>query len=196
LPIFVDSPLAVNVTEIFSNHPECYDEETREFMRGERGDRDPFGFRGLTYTRSVEESKELNFLREPAIIISASGMAESGRIQHHLKNNIEDPRNTILLPGFQAEHTLGRRIEEKNETVKIFGEVYHLRAQVEKITGFSAHADRADLLEWAGSFKKKPVRTFLVHGEDAPMNALADGLRKETGLERVEIPDLHQSFTV
>ncbi|MBX3063841.1 MAG: MBL fold metallo-hydrolase [Anaerolineae bacterium] len=197
LPIFVDSPLAVNVTEIFANHPECYDEETREFMRGERGvDRDPFGFQGLTYTRSVEDSKELNFLREPAVIISASGMAESGRIQHHLINNIEDPRNTILIAGFQAEHTLGRRIEEKQDTVNIFGESYRLRAQVEKISGFSAHADRKALLDWAGSYKKKPVRTFLVHGEDAPLNALAEGLKKETGFERVEIPDLHQSFVV
>lgn len=197
LKIFVDSPLAVNVTEVFSAHPECYDAETRTFIRdGAGADRDPFGFRGLNYTRSVEESKELNFLREPAIIISASGMAETGRVLHHLKNNIEDERNTVLLPGFQAEHTLGRRIEEKQETVKIFGEVYNLRARVERITGFSAHADRDHLLGWAAAFKKKPVRTFLVHGEEKPLNALAEGLKKEAGLERVDIPDLHQSFGV
>jgi metallo-beta-lactamase family protein len=196
LKIFVDSPLAVNVTEVFSAHPECYDAETRDFISGQAATRDPFGFRGLHYTRSVEESKELNFLREPAVIISASGMAETGRILHHLKNNIEDERNTVLIAGFQAEHTLGRRIEEKEESIKIFGEPYRLRAQVERITGFSAHADRDHLLGWAGAFKKKPVRTFLVHGEDKPLNALAEGLRKEVGLERVDVPDLGQSFGV
>jgi metallo-beta-lactamase family protein len=196
LPIFVDSPLAVNVTAIFSNHPEAYDEETRAFISGNKASHDPFGFEGLKYTRSVDESKELNFLREPAIVISASGMCESGRIQHHLVNNIEDPRNTVLIAGFQAENTLGRKIEEKQETVRIFGETYHLRAQVEKITGFSAHADRNALLKWAGSIKKKPLRAFLVHGEDGPLNALADGLTKEVAFERVDIPDMQQSFSV
>ncbi|MBX3081537.1 MAG: MBL fold metallo-hydrolase [Anaerolineae bacterium] len=196
LPIYVDSPLAVNVTDVFSNHPECYDQETRDFISGAGADRDPFGFKGLQYTRSVEESKELNFLREPAVIISASGMAEAGRIQHHLVNNIEDPKNTILIAGYQAENTLGRKIEEKEPSVRIFGEMFQLRAHVEKITGFSAHADRKALLDWAAAFKKKPVRTFLVHGEEKPLNALADGLRKETGFDRVDIPDLHQTFNV
>lgn len=196
LPIFVDSPLAVNITAIFSNHPEAYDEETRAFISGEKSTLDPFGFAGLSYVRSVDESKSLNFLKEPAVIISASGMCESGRVLHHLKNNVEDPRNTVLIVGFQAEHTLGRRIEEKQPRVKIFGEEYDLNAQVERITGFSAHADRAALLNWAGNFKKKPVRTFLVHGEDGPLQALAEGLRTEVGFEKVDIPDLHQNFGV
>ena len=123
-------------------------------------------------------------------------MAESGRIQHHLAHNIEDARSTILLAGYQAENTLGRYIQEKHAIVKIFGRPYHLNAQVETISGFSGHADRNGLLGWAGAIKKKPVRTFLVHGEDLALNALADGLRKETGFERVDIPDLHQSFTL
>jgi metallo-beta-lactamase family protein len=194
LPIYVDSPLAVNVTAVFSNHPEAYDDETREFISGNRSSNDPFGFAGLRYARSVEESKELNFLKEPAVIISASGMCETGRILHHLKNNIEDPRNTILIPGFQAEHTLGRQIEEGRSPVRIFGEPYEVRARVERITGFSAHADRTHLLEWAGAIKKKPVRTFLVHGEPEPLAALAAGLKDEIGFERVDIPEQHQSY--
>src|SRR5690606_6030239 len=110
MPVFVDSPLATDVTAVYRLHPECYDAETRQFiLDGDDGRRDPFGFDDLTYTRSVEDSKRLNFLREPAIIISASGMAETGRILHHLKNRIEDPRTTVLIVGWQAEHTLGRR---------------------------------------------------------------------------------------
>jgi metallo-beta-lactamase family protein len=194
MPIYVDSPLAVNVTSVFAMHPEAYDEETREFLLGHKGITNPFGFQDLHYTRSVDESKELNFLREPAVIISASGMAESGRIQHHLVNNIEDPKNTVLIAGYQAENTLGRRIQEKEPKVKIFGEMHNLRARVETITGFSGHADRKGLLTWAEAIKKKPVRTFLVHGEDSGLNGLAQGLKDEVGFERVEIPDLHQSF--
>ncbi len=193
LPIYVDSPLAVNVTAIFSMHPEAYDAETRAFLQSKG---DPFGFDGLHYTHSVEESKQLNFLRDPAIIISASGMAESGRIQHHLKNHIEDPRNTILIAGYQAENTLGRKIQDKQPRVNIFGEMYDLRAQVETITGFSGHADRNGLLDWAGALSKKPLRTFLVHGEDGPLKALSEGLRTQDGYERVDIPDLHQSFAL
>jgi len=196
LKIFVDSPLAVNVTAIFANHPEAYDEETRAFISGDKAHLDPFGFQGLIYVRSVEESKALNFLNQPAIIISASGMAESGRILHHLANNVEDPRNTILIVGFQAEHTLGRRIEERQPKIRIFGEEYHLRAQVERLTGFSAHADRNALLAWAAAFKKKPLRTFLVHGEEPALSSLAEALRTEVGFERVDIPDLHQTFSV
>jgi metallo-beta-lactamase family protein len=193
LPIYVDSPLAVNVTEVFTAHPEAYDDETREFLRGIKGT-DPFGFQGLTYIRAVEDSKRLNFLNTPAVIISASGMAEAGRIQHHLKNHIEDPKNTILIAGYQAENTLGRRIQEKQPIVNIFGEPYHLRAQVETITGFSGHADRNALLNWAGGFDKRPRKTFLVDGEDHPLEALAQGLRDQIGYEGVAIPNLHESF--
>jgi metallo-beta-lactamase family protein len=196
MPIYVDSPLAVNVTTVFTAHPEAYDEETRQFISGNKAITNVFGFEDLHYTRSVQESKELNFLREPTIIISASGMAEAGRIQHHLMHNIEEERNTILIAGYQAENTLGRRILEKQETVKIFGDTYRLRARVEQITGFSAHADRNGLLDWAGAIKKKPVRTFLVHGEEKPMNALAQAMKEQLGFERVEVPALHQTFNV
>lgn len=196
LKIYVDSPLAVNVTAVFANHPECYDDEIREFISGAESSRDPFGFNGLTYTRSVEDSKRLNSLEESAVIISASGMAESGRILHHLRNNIENPRNTVLIVGFQAEHTLGRKIEEKQSPVRIFGEAFDVRAEVVRITGFSAHAGRSDLLKWAGAIKKKPRRTFLVHGETKPLTALAQGLRDEIGFEQVDIPNLNQSFMV
>jgi metallo-beta-lactamase family protein len=195
VPIYVDSPLATNVTEVFRLHPETYDAEIRDFLLKD-DDRNPFGFQTLHYTRSVEESKELNFLRDPAVIISASGMMEAGRVLHHLRNRIEDPRTTILVVGWQAPNTLGRRIVEKQDTVKIFGEEHHLRAQVVTLDGFSGHADRNELLAWAGAMQKKPARTFLVHGELESANALASGLMQEVGLPQVNVPALHDSVEV
>jgi metallo-beta-lactamase family protein len=193
VPIFVDSPLSVNVTEIFRLHPECYDEEVNEFLT-ETEQRDPFGFHRLTYVRSVERSKELNFLREPAVIISASGMCEAGRILHHLKNNIEDSRNTILIVGWQAPHTLGRRLVEKQPVVKIFGEEYKLKATVKSISGFSAHADRNELLSYAQTLDPSRLRAaFVVHGEEAASEALAEGLRN-LGIGRVVVPHLGDEF--
>jgi metallo-beta-lactamase family protein len=193
LPIYVDSPLAVNVTEIFRLHPECYDSEVRKFV--EAGNhRDPFGFHRLTYIRSVEGSKELNFLRESAIIISASGMAEAGRILHHLKNNLEDARNTVLIVGWQAPDTLGRRLVERQSVVKIFGEEYRLRAQVRTINAFSAHADREELLAYVRQLKPKQVETaFVVHGEEAASLALADGL-VGLGMGQVVVPRIGEEF--
>ncbi len=195
MKIFVDSPLATNVTDIFRLHPEAYDAEIREFMLND-SHRNPFGFETLRYTRSVEESKELNFLREPAVIISASGMMEAGRVLHHLRNRIEDPRTTILVVGWCAPDTLGRRIMDRDKTVRIFGEEHQLKANVEVLSGFSGHADRNGLLAWAGAMKKKPSRTFLVHGEPDAQAALADGLKADVGLERVDIPSMHQAFNV
>jgi metallo-beta-lactamase family protein len=193
LPIFVDSPLSVNVTEIFRLHPECYDEEVNKFL-AEAERHDPFGFHRLTYVRSVERSKELNFLREPAVIISASGMCEAGRILHHLKNNIEDPRNTVLIVGWQAPHTLGRRLVERQPVVKIFGEEYKRKAAVETITGFSAHADRNELLSYAQQLDPSRLEAaFVVHGEDTASEALADGLRS-LGMRRVMVPHLGDEF--
>ena len=186
LRIFVDSPLAVNVTEIFRLHPECYDQETLEFMTKAR---DPFGFERLRYIRYVEDSKALNNMHEPMVIISASGMCEAGRILHHLKNNVENPNNTVLIVGFQAVHTLGRRIVERRETIPIFGDKYRLRAEVEVINGYSAHADRSELLRWIGhaheSGKLKGV--FLVHGDPEQSDELASGL-DEIGVQGVIIP--------
>lgn len=193
LPVFVDSPLAINATAVFRLHPEAYDAEIRQFMLQEG---DPFGFDSLRYTRSVEQSKELNFMRESFIVISASGMAETGRILHHLRNRIEDPANTVLIVGWQAPDTLGRRIVEREPIVRIFGEEHHLRAQVEVLNGFSGHADRNELLEWVGHIEKRPRRTFLVHGEEESALALAGSLRTEAGFEHVDVPELHQSFAL
>ena len=188
--IFVDSPLAVNVTEIFRLHPESYDEETLQFMLDHP---DPFGFTRLRYVRQVEESKKLNFLKEPAVIISASGMCEAGRILHHLKNNIEDARNTVLIVGFQAEHTLGRRIVERNPEVRIFGDEYKLRAKVEIINGYSAHADRSELLSWIKSACEggRLQKVFVVHGDPPKSRALAEGIR-ELGVPDVLVPARQQ----
>jgi metallo-beta-lactamase family protein len=194
LPVYVDSPLAIDATSIYRLHPEAYDEEVFAFLAEDKQG-DPFGFDMMTYTRSVHQSKELNFLREPAVIISASGMAEAGRILHHLKNNVEDPRSTILIVGWQAPNTLGRRLVEEQPKVRIFGDEYSLKAQVVTINGFSAHADRNELLDWTGHFRVRAEHTYIVHGEEEPSFALAEGLR-EQGYEDVVVPELGQSFTI
>jgi metallo-beta-lactamase family protein len=196
IKIFVDSPLAVDVTQTFRLHPECYDEETHEFMLSDHHHRDVFGFHMLTYVRDVEASKALNYLQEPAVIISASGMCEAGRILHHLKHNIEDRDNTILFVGFQAEHTLGRRILNGEPRVRIFGEEYDVRARVESIDGYSAHADSAELRAWASHFDRQQLqRIFLVHSEAEAAFTLADLLHQD-GFPKVEVPERGQVFTL
>jgi len=178
-PVFVDSPLALDATEVFRLHPECFDEETDAYiLRNE----DPFGFRRLHYVRNVAESKALNDLREPCIIIAASGMCEAGRILHHLKNNVGDERNTILIVSWQAPDTLGRRLADKEARVRIFGEEYVRRAQVRIINGFSAHADRNELLWWISQVDSggRLRGIFIVHGDPPASLALADGLRPLT----------------
>jgi metallo-beta-lactamase family protein len=194
LPVYVDSPLAIDATNIYRLHPEAYDERLSEFLNGDKH-RDPFGFDMMRYTRSAAESKELNHLREPAIIISASGMAEAGRILHHLKNNIEDARNTVLIVGWQAPNTLGRRLLEELPQVRIFGEEYDLRAEVVSIDGLSAHADRSELLAWTGHFGRKASRAFIVHGEPGPALAIAEGMRHQ-GYLQVDVPELGQGFSI
>jgi metallo-beta-lactamase family protein len=191
MPVFVDSPLAVNVTDVFRRFPECFDQETRDFIRADRH-QSALGFDLLTYTRSVEESKALNDRHDPMIIISASGMAETGRILHHLRNNIENPRNTILIVSWQAPNTLGRRLAERQEKVKIFGEYYRVRADVATIGGFSAHAGQHMLLEYAQAVKDTVRRIYLVHGEDKPARILQEKLH-DSGLYRVYYPELHAS---
>jgi len=172
LPIYVDSPMATNATSIFRVHQECYDEETRRAFLDNH--KNPFGFEELNYVTSVEESKSLNFLKKPAIIISASGMCESGRILHHLANNIENPKNTILIVGFMAKNTLGRKILEHEKEVKIFGDPYRIRAEVRHINAFSAHADYKDIISYIGKLDKKMLkRIYLVHGEEEAQKNLS-----------------------
>ncbi|HEY3442096.1 MAG TPA: MBL fold metallo-hydrolase [Paludibaculum sp.] len=184
IPIFVDSPLAVNVTEAFRQHTELFDAETSEFL--ENG-QDPFGFKLLHYVREVSESKALNDLRGPAFILSASGMCEAGRILHHLRNTIENPRNTVLITGFQAEHTLGRKIVDKLPEVPIFGEPMRLRAEVVKLNELSGHADQGELLAWLRPMATTLKRVFLVHGEPAQSAALGKAIESIYGLP-VTIP--------
>lgn len=195
LPIYVDSPLATKSTEVFLAHPETYDDEIQAFLR-EDSHKNPFSFKELRYTHSVSESKALNTLRTPAIIISASGMMESGRILHHLRYRIEDSRNTILITGHQAPHTLGRRLVEHHEYVNILGEEHRVRARIEVLTALSGHADRQGLLGWACAMSKKPARTFVVHGEGEAALSLAEGLVSECGFPSPEIPRMGDSFTM
>jgi metallo-beta-lactamase family protein len=189
-PIFVDSPLAVNVTDVFRKHPELYDEETNKFLANHG---DPFGFQLLTYVRDVNQSKALNDLHGPFMIISASGMCEGGRVLHHLRNNIGNQRNTVLLTGYQAEHTLGRKIQERREEVPVFGELMPLRAEVEMLDALSGHADLEELLAWMKPLAAGLKKVFLVHGEPEQQAALITAIRGRYGLEAVA-PKRGESF--
>lgn len=190
IPIFADSPLAIATTEVFRKHAELFDEEARAFIQNGE---DPFGFKRLRYIRDVAESKALNDLRGPCVIISASGMCEAGRILHHLRNNIADPRNTVLITGFQAENTLGRKLVDKLPEVPIFGEPMPLRAEVVTINELSGHADQRELLAWMKPMAPSLKRVFLVHGELEQANALAQAIRERYALD-VVIPERGQSF--
>jgi len=183
LPVFVDSPLTVNVTEIFRLHPECFDPEIQALMQRAG---DPFLLGNIKYIRKVEQSIALNTLDEPVIIISAAGMCEHGRILHHLKNNCEDPRCTILIVGFQAKHTLGRRIVERRHKLKILGREYTLNAKVRVMNAFSAHAGRTELLSFAAGLKDHARRVLLVHGEENSLEALQQGLEAQ-GMQGVNV---------
>jgi metallo-beta-lactamase family protein len=185
IPIYVDSPLAIDVTEVYRRHPECYDDTLREYMKS---DPNPFGFARLTYVRAVEDSKRLNESRLPMVVIAASGMAEAGRILHHLRNNVADPRNTVLIVGYCAPNTLGRRIVERQREVRIFGELYPLRAHVEVMNALSAHADEPELVRFVGHLDAERLeRIFLVHGDPKGQLPLADAL-VAAGYTRAEAP--------
>lgn len=193
IPVFVDSPLSVNATEVFRIHPECFDTETEEFLIR---DKDPFGFNQLNYISEVSESKEINNIDGPMIIISSSGMCEAGRIQHHLKNNIENPNSIILMVGYSAQHTLGRRIIDKSEFVKIFGEEYSLNAEVIVLNSFSAHADADELIEYVNQFDKKMLKhIFLVHGELDQQEIFKKRIH-ENGFKKVSIPGKGDVFVL
>jgi metallo-beta-lactamase family protein len=193
IKVYVDSPLAVNATDVFRMHPEAWNEAVQQFLAGENV-RSPFDYSEVEYIRDVRRSKQLNNRTEPGIIISASGMAESGRILHHLKNNIEDGRNTVLLVSFMAENTLGRKLADGEPRVRIFGESYDVHAKVEKIGGYSAHADQKELLAWAAPLDRRRLQqVFLVHGEPTACDTFLRLLR-EQDVARITAPERGQAF--
>lgn len=192
LPIFVDSPLSTNATAVFKNHPECFDEAAKDFWL-EQGDL--FGGKRVQYITDVVHSKKLNSMEEPHVIIAAAGMCESGRILHHLKNNVEDEKNSICIVGFMAQHTLGRRIVERRKEIKIFGKMYSLLARVEILNGFSSHADMNDFKQLLGPMAKDLKGAFVVHGEDSQLIAMKD-LLESYGCRNVNIPNPGDIFTL
>ncbi len=191
IPIYIDSPLAVDATAVFRMHPEVFDR--REHLLEETTA--IFDFPLVKYVRDVQESKALNVLQGPAIIIAASGMMEAGRILHHARNHGPDHRNLILFVGFQAEHTLGRRIQERRSPVRIYGEEVEIRAEIETIGGYSAHADRHELRDWVRGLGGPVTRAFCVHGEPEQLEAMAELLREE-GVGKVIVPAHGESFTL
>jgi metallo-beta-lactamase family protein len=194
IPVYVDSPLADKASTVFWAHVGHFDSEAQAFVREDETD-DVFGFRSLKYVKSAEESKALNALDGPLVIISASGMCESGRIRHHLANNISNPKNTILIVSWQAPDTLGRQIADRLPEVRIFGEPYELRAQVATINGYSGHAGRDLLIDWAEALGPRLKQLFLVHGEPESSTALAQALQ-ERGLENVRAPKMYERVPV
>lgn len=193
VPVYVDSPLAVKASDIFKNHLECFDDETRKFVAESR--HPALDFEMLSYIRSVEESKALNERKDPMVIISASGMAETGRIVHHIRNNIENPRNTICIVSWQAPNTMGRRLADREPEIRIFGEAYKLKCEVATIGGLSGHAGQDLLLDYATAVKQSVKEVFLVHGEEKQATTLKS-LLKDRGMDRVHYPELHDSFDV
>lgn len=195
LPVFVDSPLSVNVTEVFRNHPECFDKETWEILQSPVNN-DPFGFNRLTYIRDVRESMELNERKGPFIVIAASGMCEAGRVTHHLANSVSDPKNMVIIVGYQADQTLGKKLVLKQPVVNIFGEPHELKAEVVVLNSFSGHADKNELLTYIGKFDRRRLQgTFLVHGDLDQAEKLAHAL-SESGIARVDIPARADSFHI
>jgi metallo-beta-lactamase family protein len=194
VPVFVDSPLAVNASDIFKMHPECFDEQTKAFIQADKHHA-ALGFDRLIYTRSVEESKALNYRKDPMIIISASGMAESGRILHHLRNNIGNRKNTILIVSWQAPYTLGRRLADREKKVRIFGEEFEVKAEVATIGGLSSHAGQNFLTEYALRLKGKVKQMFLVHGEPIAAEALSEKL-VEAGMDKPAYPKRGESVEI
>ena len=186
VPVYVDSPLAVNVTGVYQLHPECYDSSLREYMLS---DPNPFGFGRLSYVREAEDSKRLNESQLPMVVISASGMCEAGRILHHLRHGVSDPNNTILIVGYCADHTLGKRLVERRDEVKIFGEPHRLKAEVVVMNSYSAHADEPELLRFIGALDRDRLeRVALVHGAPERQNAFKAALERE-GYQGLLVPE-------
>lgn len=194
IPVFVDSPMACNATDVFRTHPENFDRETYDhFINDEE---DPFAPEGFACIREVEASKKLNFLTDPHIIIAASGMMEGGRVLHHLRNSIEDPRNLVLFVGFAAANTLARRLMNGSKTARIFGEEYPVKCETHTMAYFSAHADREGLLDYLDGLSPERLKEiFLVHGEVEQATSLKKAIH-ERGFEKVRIPTVGDEFSI
>lgn len=191
LPVFVDSPLSVNATNIMKMHPECFNEEILDYMHD---DPDPFGFNGLRYVQTEEDSKKLNSMKDPCIIISASGMMEAGRVKHHLANNIENKKNTILVVGYCAPSTLGAKIKNGEKEVSIYGVKHQVRADVKVLESYSAHGDYMEMIQTLKCQDPKKVqKVFLVHGEYETQQAYAEKLKAE-GFNNIVIPEKAETF--
>ncbi|MCD8528970.1 MAG: hypothetical protein LRY27_03180 [Chitinophagales bacterium] len=193
IPVYVDSPLAIDATEIFMMHPECYDFDLLTYMKE---DPNPFGFKRLRYTRSVEESKAINNHKGPAIIISASGMMSAGRVKHHLNNNIENPSNTILVVGYCGAGTLGRKIRDGEKEVRIFGETKQVKAEVIVMDSFSAHGDNNEMLDFIDNQDRNILKCiYLVHGEPERQEVFKQNI-KAKGFKKVVIPHLKEAYQI
>jgi len=192
LPAFVDSPMAIKITEVFKKHPELFDDETMALLNA--GDH-PCDFPGLVMSRTVDQSKAIADTPGTAIIIAGSGMCTGGRVKHHLKVNVYRPESTILFVGYQAFGTLGRHILEKPETIRIFGEEHELKARIERISGFSAHADKNELHSWISSLKTPPRKVFITHGEEKAAEAFQKFLSEKTGWECI-VPEYEQEVVL
>ena len=181
---FVDSPMAISAGEIYRRHPECFDEPTRAFLA--RGD-DPLSFPGLVLARTRDDSKRINSLKEPHIVIAGNGMCTGGRVRHHLAQNLGREESTILFVGYQAEGTLGRQLRDGSRSVRMFGKPFDVRAHIEVMDAYSAHADRSEILDWLGGFRKFPQKVFLVHGEPQASASLAEAIEQRFGV-RAAVP--------
>jgi len=192
VPVYVDSPLTVSATEIFLRNPDCFDEDTLKLINIGNN---PLDFRNLKFTRTAEESKQINFSKESKVIISASGMCTAGRIKHHLKHNLWRKESSIVFVGYQAEGTLGRRIKEGEKVVKIFGEEIQVNAEICSLEGFSGHADREGIIQWIKSFKNKPKKIFVVHGEEEATEEISRKIEEELKI-KTHIPGLGESLSI
>ena len=192
VPVYVDSPLTISATEIFLRNPDCFDKDTLKLINIGNN---PLDFRNLKFTRTAEESKQINFSKESKVIISASGMCTAGRIKHHLKHNLWRKESSIVFVGYQANGTLGRRIKEGEKVVKIFGEEIRVNAEIYSLEGFSGHADKEGILQWIKSFKSKPQKIFIVHGEEEAAQEISIKIEEELNIVTY-IPELGETLMI
>ncbi len=190
VPVYLDSPMAVDVTTVFSQFKNCFDQEAWDMIIDGKSILD---FPGMQLCRTRDESKQISASSQPAVIMSTSGMCTAGRIKYHLRDNISDPRSTIVFVGYQAHGTLGRVISSGTNPVRIHGREYEVNAEIVQLSGFSGHADQQGLMNWVGHFKDPPKKVFLAHGDEEPASVLSDMISETYGLE-VEIPEFRQTF--